>query len=96
MIVFFPIAYGFGQIGKRTVNSEEKPAHEAWDRIASYFDLLELQNLVERAVYDAVMAERERCAQIAESFIPSGFAGNFGIARDDRARTIATVIRESK
>lgn len=71
----------------------EELAHQAWHKIASHFDILELQNLIERAVYDAVMAERERCAQVAESFIPSGFSGNFGIARDDRARTIAIVIR---
>jgi hypothetical protein len=71
----------------------EQLAHQAWHKIASHFDILELQNLVERAVYDAVMAERERCAQVAEAFIPSGFGGNFGIARDDRARTIAVTIR---
>jgi hypothetical protein len=43
--------------------------------------------------------ERERCASIAESFIPSGFRGAtklgnaFGVARDDRARVIAAAIR---
>ncbi len=72
----------------------EQVAHNAWDRIASCFDILELQNHIERTVYDAVLAERERCAQIAESFIPSGFPGAFGVARDDRARTIAIRIRE--
>ena len=73
-------------------------AHKAWDAIASHFDILELQNLVERAVYDAVIAERKRCAQIARSFIPSGFrdgtreGDNIAIARDDRAQTIAQAI----
>lgn len=49
----------------------------------------------------ALLAEREACAQIAESFIPSGFRGGdhllgdaIGIARDDRARTIADAIRQ--
>jgi len=50
----------------------------------------------------ALLAEREACAQVAESFIPSGFRGGnhpflgdaFGIARDDRARTIAHAIRQ--
>lgn len=45
----------------------------------------------------ALEKERERCAQVAESFIPSGFRGgrgpDIGVARDDRARTIATAIR---
>lgn len=49
---------------------------------------------VEQAIRAAVLAERERCAQVAESFIPSGFEGSFGVARDDRARTIAAKIRE--
>lgn len=46
-----------------------------------------------------IAAEREACAQVAESFIPSGFtsdgkAGNtYATARDDRARTIAAAIR---
>jgi hypothetical protein len=57
----------------------------------------------ERALFlmvkQAVEAERERCARIAESFIPSGFtsdgkAGNtYAVARDDRARSIAAAIR---
>ncbi len=71
----------------------EQLAHQAWDAIASHFDILELQNLIERAVYDAVNAQKEFDAQIAEAFIPSGFSGNFGVARDDRARTIAHCIR---
>jgi hypothetical protein len=74
----------------------EQLAHKAWDAIASHFDILELQNLVERAVYDAVTAQREFDARIAEAFIPSGFSGNIGIARDDRARTIAYCIRSGK
>ena len=50
-------------------------------------------------VKGAVLLERERCATIAESMIPSGFtstgkAGNtYAVARDDRARTIAYRIR---
>lgn len=71
-------------------------SHLAWAAIAAHFDVLELQHLIERAVYDAVMAERERCAQIAESFIPSGFPGGIGVARDDRARTIAISIRKDE
>jgi hypothetical protein len=50
---------------------------------------------VERAIRAAVLAERERCAKVAESFIPSGFEGSFGTARDDRARTIADAIRRA-
>jgi hypothetical protein len=49
---------------------------------------------------DRLLAEqRERCAQIAEGFIPSSFTGTgklgnaFAVARDDRARTIAWCIR---
>lgn len=70
-----------------------------WHDFLRHLDLLELQNAFERAIYDAKIEERERCAQIAESFIPSGFrgkgkAGNMiGIARDDRARVIADAIR---
>lgn len=54
---------------------------------------------VERAIQAAVLAERERCAKVAESFIPSGFEGegragnSYAVARDDRARTIADAIR---
>jgi len=44
-------------------------------------------------VKGAVLLERERCATQAENFIPSGFAGAFGVARDDRARAIAYRIR---
>lgn len=58
-----------------------------------------LRSHVAIAIRAAVAAERERCAQIAERFIPSGFtsdgkAGNsYAVARDDRARTIAAAIR---
>jgi len=103
MIDFSRIACGFGRIGKHIANCYERKtmtieqiAHNAWNRIASCFDILELQNHIERTVYDAVLAERERCAQIAESFIPSGFSGNIGIARDDRARAIAVLIRKDE
>jgi hypothetical protein len=47
----------------------------------------------------AILAERERCAKIAEHLIPSGFTGegkagnSYAVARDDRARTIAALIR---
>lgn len=58
--------------------------------IANYIDC-QLETMC-----NAVTAERERCAQVAESFIPSGFPGGIGVARDDRARTIATAIRELK
>lgn len=75
---------------------------EYWKEFLRHLDLLELQNAFERAIYDAKMEERERCAQIAESFIPSGFRGGdgkladaIGIARDDRARTIAHAIRQA-
>lgn len=50
----------------------------------------------------AEATERERCAQVAEGFIPSGFtsdgkAGNtYAVARDDRARVIAAAIRDMK
>lgn len=77
----------------------QETAHIAWLKFQKHIDLLELQNAFERAIYDAVLAERERCAKVAESFIPSGFtsegkAGDtYAIARDDRARTIAAVIR---
>lgn len=71
-----------------------------WVKFLRHLDLLELQNAFERAIHDAILAERERCAQVAESFIPSGFRGGdgkladaIGIARDDRARTIAHAIR---
>ncbi len=81
------------------MTNEEKIASEAWSRICKYLDIeiLEFQNLIERIAFDAYKAgaeaQREADAQIAEAFIPSGFTGNFGIARDDRARTIAHCIR---
>ncbi len=49
-------------------------------------------------VKGAVQSERERCAEVAESFIPSGFTSNgkagntYAVARDDRARVIAFAI----
>jgi hypothetical protein len=55
--------------------------------------------LVQAEVNAAVAIERERCARIAEGFIPSGFTGTgklgdaFAVARDDRARSIAWGIR---
>ncbi len=55
-------------------------------------DLLATQ----RALATAAPAERERCARIAESFIPSGFSGTYGTARNDRARTIADAIRNEE
>lgn len=55
-------------------------------------DLLATQ----RALAAAVPTERERCAQIAEAFIPSMFPGTYGVARDDRARTIAAAIRNGE
>lgn len=53
-----------------------------------------------REVERAILAERERCAKVAESFIPSGFGSSgkagdsYAVARDDRARAIAAKIRE--
>lgn len=53
-------------------------------------------------IRELIGAETEACAQIAESFIPSGFTGHgkagntYAVARDDRARTIATAIRERR
>lgn len=79
--------------------STDEYGRRLWEEFVQAVDLLELQHAFERAVREAVLAERERCALIAESFIPSGFRDGsrsgqlFGIARDDRARTIATVIR---
>ena len=70
-----------------------KPEDRAVAAIGHGIDMLELMNAISRAIYDAIIEEREACAQIAESFIPSGFTGNYGIARDDRARTIAHAIR---
>lgn len=71
----------------------ERDIKAGWLTFTRHIDILELQNAFGLVVRQAVLAERERCAQIAESFIPSGFPGNFGIARDDRARTIAAAIR---
>lgn len=69
-----------------------------WNALsATRNDLLATQ----RAITAIRHEERERCARIAESFIPSGFTGThpvvrdaLAIARDDRARTIAQAIRE--
>lgn len=89
-------------IGTDTGIPPEVQAHQAWLTFTQHIDLQELQVSFERAVYDAILVERERCAQIAESFIPSGFRGpgkcgdHIGIARDDRARTIAAAIRRSE
>lgn len=63
-----------------------------------YYEALNYSRL-QRRIAEAIYAERERCARIAESFIPSGFTGDgkagdtYAIARDDRARTIAVAIR---
>ena len=82
----------------------EERSHAAWNAFTSSVDLLEMQHVFERAVYNAVraavLAERLACIEIAESFIPSGFRDGtkggdlVGIARDDRARTIAEAIRQ--
>lgn len=59
-----------------------------------------VRSIILKAISAAIADERERCAQIAESFIPSGFTGDgkagdtYAIARDDRARTIAAAIRK--
>ncbi len=66
----------------------------AWQQFTERVDVLELEHAFKAIVHTAIMAERERCAQIAESFIPSGFTGTHGVARDDRARTIASAIRQ--
>lgn len=72
---------------------------DAWRAFLQSLDALEIEHAFERAIRDAVLVEREACAQVAESFIPSGFRDGtrggelFGIARDDRARTIAAAIR---
>jgi hypothetical protein len=54
---------------------------------------------IANAITEALAAERERCAKVAESLIPSGFRGgkgpDIGVARDDHARTIAHAIRSS-
>lgn len=71
-----------------------------WTRFKRHIDMLELENAFGAAIREAILEERERCAKIAESFIPSGFtsegkAGNsYAVARDDRARVIAAKIRE--
>ncbi len=65
------------------------PVH-VWNALSqTRNDLLATQ----RALTTAARAERDRCARIAESFIPSGFSGTHGTARNDRARTIADAIR---
>lgn len=48
---------------------------------------------VQRFIDAAVLAERERCALIADGTVPSGFSGIIGVARDDRAILIAHLIR---
>lgn len=68
----------------------------AWKEFSKGIDILEIQAAFERVVYNAILVERERCAQIAEGFIPSGFSGGIGVARDDRARTIAAAIRNKQ
>jgi hypothetical protein len=67
---------------------------EHWDQFKRSIDMLEIENAFGVAIHAAILAERERCAKVAESFIPSGFGKPFGTARDDRARTIAAKIRE--
>jgi hypothetical protein len=58
-----------------------------------------ITEVVTPAIRAAVKEERAACALVAESCIPSGFTGTgkagntYAIARDDRARTIATAIR---
>jgi hypothetical protein len=76
------------------VNETERIA--AWHRFWRSVDILEIQHAFERGIHDAALNERERCAQVAESFIPSGFTGDVGVARDDRARVIAHAIRNRK
>lgn len=83
--------------------SDEEYARILWSNFTKAIDFLELQHAFEVAIHTAIMAERERCAKIAESFIPSGFregegkgAEWIGIARDDRARTIAHAIRNGE
>lgn len=66
------------------------PPVQVWNALSqTRNDLLATQ----RALTTAARAERDRCARIAESFIPSGFSGTHGTARNDRARTIADAIR---
>lgn len=58
-----------------------------------------LVGAIAQIVAETRAAERDACAAIADAFIPSGFRDGsrsgelFGIARDDRARTIAAAIR---
>jgi hypothetical protein len=66
---------------------------DLWRQFKRSFDMLEIEHAFRVALRAAVRAERERCAQIAEGFIPSGFEGHIGVGRDDRARTIAAAIR---
>lgn len=74
----------------------EQQANLAWTKFLRDINVPEIEHALKHVVYTAIMAERERCAKIAESFIPSGFTGTFGVARDDRARTIAHAIRNQQ
>ena len=66
---------------------------EAWNGLSQ---LRRDRHTALRSLAQAVQCEREACAQLAESFIPSGFVGPFGTARDDRARVIARAIRNRR
>lgn len=75
---------------------------EQWEKLPRYERSAEVAKSLRQLWGDnAILAERERCAQIAESFIPSGFTGegkvgnSYAVARDDRARVIAAAIRGS-
>jgi hypothetical protein len=75
------------------MTADQEYINAAWKRYKRTLDMDELENYFKIAIRDAIKAERERCAKIAEGFIPSGFPGHYGTARDDRARTIAAAIR---
>ena len=65
-----------GKLTNTTIRNYERnrPANIARDAIA-------------KAIHDAVMAERERCAAVVESFAPGGW--NYEYGHDDASMRVA-------
>ncbi len=66
-----------GELTNAAIRNYERnrPANIARDAIA-------------KAIHDAVMAERERCAAVVESFAPGGW--NYEYGHDDASMRVAT------
>jgi hypothetical protein len=85
---------------QKTVEALVSANEDCFDRYAKMFFEKDAMAWIVADIQAAIVEERERCAKIAESFIPSGFTGDgkagdtYAVARDDRARTIATAIRK--